>query len=221
MSAESRSPLQGRASTASSSSVSAATLTHSKTTNMWTNLWRCCRSCHGDNHRGKISMGKIPSYHKDRLPSSCQGWLQVENHDQISLLGSSTSHRVPGAEGKWWRVPTLLHWAPMACSSYPAPPPWEEHQGWQLRCCQAHPWKWQRPTHGKGISWTMTKRHESYLASIFTVILVEFISEQEPGCMPLWSEDGTKRCASVHHVGTGKGERVTLLHRYQKIQSLV
>ena len=65
-----------------------------------------------------------------------------------------------------------------------------------------------------------TKRHESYLVRIFTVFLVEFISEQEPGYMPLWLGDGIKGGASIHHVGTGKGERVTVLHHYQKFKVL-
>lgn len=65
-----------------------------------------------------------------------------------------------------------------------------------------------------------TKRPESYLVRIFMVFLVEFLSEQEPGCMPFWLEDGTKRAASIHHVGTGKGERVTLLDHYQKCKVL-
>lgn len=56
-----------------------------------------------------------------------------------------------------------------------------------------------------------------FLVHFLLVFLVPFISEEEPWCVPLWLEDGTKRGASIHHMGVEKGLMVTLAHHYQKL----
>lgn len=101
-----------------------------------------------------------------------------------------------------------------ACSSYPAPCPQEGGalrfagfllSGTSLETGMANAWERD--------FMNITKNPKSYLVTIFTIFSWSLFQIRK-------LQDGTKRGASIHHVGTGKGERVNLLHHYQKFKVL-